>query len=84
MTTTPAGTIWQDNARRFARTREDVEHDQAAIRARYHEQAIAALRDGRPGRAYYLVMRGFHEQVKVAGLGYSAVAGQPYEAGVAR
>ena len=44
-----------------------------------HARAIARLRAGEPGRAYYEVMRTFKRQVTVLGLGYAGIPGMPYE-----
>lgn len=61
-----APTVWQANAAEFASTPEsylDAErHD--AVR-----KAVAALREGRPGYALFVMARSLERQTRIAGLG---------------
>lgn len=64
---------------------EPVDWSDPVAQADWHRRvgyarAIARLRAGEPGRAYYEVMRAFKRQVTVLGLGYAGIPGMPYDA----
>lgn len=77
-------TVWQDNAARFATTREDVDALLAARRREGIAQAAELLYGGRPGgrqRALWALTRSFLEQLEIEGIPSAGVPGMPgYEA----
>lgn len=75
------GSVWQDNAARFASTPESVGEVAAVRRREGVRQAVELLVEGRPGRAEYVVQRSFMDQLRIVGLGYAAIPGLPYECG---
>jgi hypothetical protein len=69
----------QEDAARFATTRESAAEQAAIVRANGHAEAIALLVKGEPGRAYAVVMRTWMRQVRVLGLSYAGIPGLPYD-----
>lgn len=56
--------IWTDNANTFATRRDDVLDNTRTTGVR---RAICLIRVGRPGKAYYELMRSVTEQARLAG-----------------
>lgn len=79
-------TVWNDNAARFSRSREDAMDLVDTIRRRnlphVLEELIYPDRPAvvRQARAYREMMRMFRQQLAVAGVGYAAIEGLPYDA----
>jgi len=74
--TTTTEPVAQLNAQRQAG--ESAWTQEAYAAARRHEgvrEAVALLVEGRPGSAYYRLMRSYVEQVRILGLGYAAIPG---------
>jgi len=69
----------QEQAARFATTREEREHQAAHIRRNGHASAISLMGQGTPGRAYAVVMRTFLHQIRTLGLSYAGIPGRPYD-----
>lgn len=61
----PRGTIWQENAARFASQPED--HAAQEMRAACRD-AVQLMVAGHPGQAYWLVMRSYVRQARILGL----------------
>lgn len=59
------GTIWQENAARFASQPE--EHAAQEMRAACRD-AVQLMVAGHPGQAYWLVMRSYVRQARILGL----------------
>ena len=62
-----AQTIWQENAARFATTRQQLDSRLATRRREGIRQVLDRLVDGKPG-AHYLLQRSFLDQLAIAGL----------------
>lgn len=62
-----AQTIWQENAARFAVTREQHDAQLATRRREGIRQVLDRLVDGKPG-AHYLLQRSFLDQLRIVGL----------------
>ncbi len=69
-----AQSVWQENAARFATTRESVDALLDVRRREGTRQALDALRAGNRARAHFALQRSFHDQLQIAGL---ATAGHP-------
>lgn len=66
-----AGNVITDNAQAFASRPEDY---LAAERHSAVREAVALLREGKRGRAEYVMVRSFQRQARIAGLGHTDLA----------
>lgn len=70
-------TVWQDNAARFATTREDVDELLATRRGEGIAQAAELIYSGRRQQALWALTRSFLDQLAIAGIPNAGVPGMP-------
>lgn len=70
--------VFQEDAARFATRPEEYAAQERNAGIRDSNQLRVA---GEHGRAHYVFVRSFMRQVRILGLSYAAIPGQPYELG---
>lgn len=68
----PRGTVWQENAARFASQPEEYAAQEMRAACRDAVQLMVA---GQPGPAYALLMRSFLRQARILGLAHVGIPG---------
>ena len=75
MTTIRPQLMFQEQAGRFATTRDDVTQTVDRIRENGIHDTIQLLVAGKPGRAHMRLWRSYREQVEASGLAYVHLPG---------